>query len=109
MTVTGNRRKFRREGGTVRRDALIDTALHLVAEGGSQAATLRVMADRAGGTPGLTRPFLPNRKRTDRGGQYPVDAPDDRRKPGGTRNRNGPTSVVAILTLDLPFHLPEAP
>ena len=58
MTVTGNRRKFRREGGTVRRDALIDTALHHVAEGGSQAASLRVMADRAGGTPGLTRPFL---------------------------------------------------
>ena len=27
MTVTGNRRKFRREGETVRRDALIEAVL----------------------------------------------------------------------------------
>jgi hypothetical protein len=56
MTGTGNRRKFRREGETVRRDVLIGTAPHLVAEGGCQAATLRVRTGRAGGTPGLIRP-----------------------------------------------------
>ena len=58
MAVTGNRRKFRREGETVRRDALIDAALHLMAEGGAQAATVRAIADRAGVTPGLIRHYF---------------------------------------------------
>jgi len=58
MTVTGNRRKFRREWETVRRDALIDAALHLMAEGGAQAATVRAIADRAGVTPGLIRHYF---------------------------------------------------
>jgi AcrR family transcriptional regulator len=58
MTVTGNRRKFRREGETVRRDALIDAALQLMAEGGAQAATVRAIADRAGVTPGLIRHYF---------------------------------------------------
>ena len=58
MIVTGNRRKFRREGETVRRDALIDAALQLMAEGGAQAATVRAIADRAGVTPGLIRHYF---------------------------------------------------
>ena len=58
MTVTGNRRKFRREGETVRRDALIEAALQLMAEGGAQAATVRAIADRAGVTPGLIRHYF---------------------------------------------------
>jgi len=58
MTVTGNRRKFRRVGETVRRDALIDAALQLMAEGGAQAATVRAIADRAGVTPGLIRHYF---------------------------------------------------
>jgi AcrR family transcriptional regulator len=42
----------------VRRDALIDAALQLMAEGGAQAATVRAIADRAGVTPGLIRHYF---------------------------------------------------
>jgi AcrR family transcriptional regulator len=53
MAVTGNRRKFRRKGGTARREAPMDAALQGMAEGGAQAATLQAIADRAGMAPGL--------------------------------------------------------
>ena len=56
--MTGERRKFRREGEEVRRDALIAAALSLVAEGGPQAATVRAIAERAGVTPGLIRHYF---------------------------------------------------
>ncbi len=56
--MTGERRKFRREGEETRRDALIAAALALVAEGGAQAATVRAIADRAGVTPGLIRHYF---------------------------------------------------
>jgi len=48
MAVTGNRRKFRREGAAAQRDALMDAAPQGIAEGGAQAATGRAIADRAG-------------------------------------------------------------
>jgi AcrR family transcriptional regulator len=51
--MTGDRRKFRREGEERRRDALISAALELVAEKGVGAATVRAIADRAGVTAGL--------------------------------------------------------
>jgi AcrR family transcriptional regulator len=56
--MTGERRKFKREGEEARRDALIAAALALVAEGGAQAATLRAIAERAGVTPGLIRHYF---------------------------------------------------
>ncbi|MDT8854213.1 TetR family transcriptional regulator C-terminal domain-containing protein [Paracoccaceae bacterium Fryx2] len=56
--MTGERRKFRREGEERRRDALIAAALDLVAEGGPGAATVRAIADRAGVTPGLIRHYF---------------------------------------------------
>ena len=62
MAVTGNRRKFKREGETARRDALIDAALQLMAEGGAQAATVRAIADRAGVTPGLIRHYFQSKE-----------------------------------------------
>lgn len=52
------RRKFRREGEHARRDAMIEAALHLVGEGGAQAATVRAIAQRAGVTPGLIRHYF---------------------------------------------------
>jgi len=55
MAVTGNRRKFRRKGGTARREAPMDAALQGMAEGGAQAATVQAIADRAGMAPGLIR------------------------------------------------------
>jgi len=58
MAVSGNRRKFRREGQAARREALIDAALHMMAEGGAPAATVRAIADRAGVTPGLIRHYF---------------------------------------------------
>ncbi len=65
MAVTGNRRKFRRKGGTARREALMDAALQGMAEGGAEAATLRGIADRAGVAPGLDRHcFQSGRDRT---------------------------------------------
>lgn len=52
------RRPYRRESEETRREALIEAALALVAEGGSQAATVRAIADRAGVTPGLIRHYF---------------------------------------------------
>jgi AcrR family transcriptional regulator len=56
--MTGDRRKFRREGEERRREALIAAALDLIAEGGVAAATVRAIADRAGVTPGLIRHYF---------------------------------------------------
>ncbi|HRK43503.1 MAG TPA: TetR family transcriptional regulator, partial [Gemmobacter sp.] len=42
--MTGERRKFTREGEERRREALIAAALDLVAEGGPGAATVRAIA-----------------------------------------------------------------
>lgn len=56
--MTGERRKFKREGEGPRREALIAAALDLVAEGGPQAATVRAIAERAGVTPGLIRHYF---------------------------------------------------
>lgn len=52
------RRPYRREAEDKRREALISAALDLVAEGGSQAATVRAIAERAGVTPGLIRHYF---------------------------------------------------
>jgi AcrR family transcriptional regulator len=59
--MSGERRKFRREGEAARREALISAALDLVAESGPQAATVRAIADRAGVTPGLIRHYFANK------------------------------------------------
>lgn len=52
------RRPYRREPEDVRREALINAALDLIAEGGPAAATVRAIADRAGVTPGLIRHYF---------------------------------------------------
>jgi AcrR family transcriptional regulator len=52
------RRPYRREPEDKRRDALIAAALELVASGGSQAATVRAIAERAGVSPGLIRHYF---------------------------------------------------
>lgn len=52
------RRPYRREAVDKRREALITAALDLVAAGGSQAATVRAIADRAGVSPGLIRHYF---------------------------------------------------
>ncbi|MFN3971123.1 MAG: TetR/AcrR family transcriptional regulator [Gemmobacter sp.] len=59
---SGDRRRFRREGEERRREALISAALELVAEGGTQAATVRAVAERAGVTPGLIRHYFQSRE-----------------------------------------------
>lgn len=56
--MTGERRKFTREGEERRREALISATLDLVAEGGVMAATVRAIAARAGVTPGLIRHYF---------------------------------------------------
>lgn len=56
------RRPYRRESEETRREALIVAALDLVAEGGSQAATVRAIADRAGVTPGLIRHYFASKE-----------------------------------------------
>lgn len=56
--MTGERRKFRREGEGQRRDALIAAALELIGEGGPQAATVRAIAERAGVSAGLIRHYF---------------------------------------------------
>lgn len=56
--MTGDRRKFRREGEERRRAALIEAALALIAEGGTADATVRAIAERAGVTPGLIRHYF---------------------------------------------------
>ncbi|MGQ0566956.1 MAG: TetR/AcrR family transcriptional regulator [Gemmobacter sp.] len=60
--MTGDRRKFRREGEERRREALIAAALDLFAEGGEAAATVRAIADRAGVTPGLIRHYFSSKE-----------------------------------------------
>ncbi len=60
--MSGERRKFTREGEERRRDALIAAALDLIAEGGAQAATVRAIADRAGVTPGLIRHYFKSKE-----------------------------------------------
>lgn len=52
---TSDRRAFRREPEDRRRDDLIAATLDLVASGGTDAATVRAIAERAGVTPGLIR------------------------------------------------------
>lgn len=56
--MTGERRRYIRESEGHRREALIAAALELVAEGGTQAATVRAIADRAGVTSGLIRHYF---------------------------------------------------
>jgi AcrR family transcriptional regulator len=60
--MTGDRRKFRREGEEKRRDALVAAALELVSEGGLEAATVRAIAERAGVTPGLIRHYFDSKE-----------------------------------------------
>jgi AcrR family transcriptional regulator len=55
MPAPPDRRPFRREAEDKRRDDLIAAVLDLVAEGGTDAATVRAIAERAGVTPGLIR------------------------------------------------------
>lgn len=55
MPAAPDRRPFRREAEDRRRDDLIAATLDLVAEGGTDAATVRAIAERAGVTPGLIR------------------------------------------------------
>jgi AcrR family transcriptional regulator len=60
--MTGDRRKFRREGEERRREALIAATLELVAEGGIAAATTRAIADRAGVTAGLVGHYFSSKE-----------------------------------------------
>ena len=53
-----DRRPYRRESEETRREALIAATQALMAEGGSAAATVRAIADRAGVTPGLIRHYF---------------------------------------------------
>ncbi len=52
------RRPYRREGEEKRRDDLVAACIQLVAEGGTEAATVRAIAERAGVTPGLIRHYF---------------------------------------------------
>lgn len=60
--MSGDRRKFKREGEAHRRDALISAALELISEGGPTTATVRAIAERAGVTPGLIRHYFNNKE-----------------------------------------------
>jgi AcrR family transcriptional regulator len=53
-----DRKPYRREAEDKRRQALIDAALALVAEGGAKSATVRAIAQRAGVTAGLIRHYF---------------------------------------------------
>lgn len=53
-----HRRPYRREGEEKRREDLIAAAVQLVADGGTEAATVRAIAQRAGVTPGLIRHYF---------------------------------------------------
>ena len=57
-----DRRPYRRESEERRRDDLISAALHLVSEGGPQAATVRAIAQRAGVTSGLIRHYFSSKE-----------------------------------------------
>lgn len=56
--MTGERRKFRREGEEVRREALISASLSLASRGGAEALTVRAIAEQAGVTQGLIRHYF---------------------------------------------------
>ena len=52
------RRPYVRDSEDARREALVAAVLDLVADGGTEAATLRAVAARAGVTPGLVRHYF---------------------------------------------------
>ncbi|EAQ25192.1 transcriptional regulator, TetR family protein [Roseovarius sp. 217] len=56
--MTGERRKFRREGADSRRQALVLATLDLIAEQGVRGATVRAIAERADVTQGLIRHYF---------------------------------------------------
>lgn len=56
--MTTDRRKFTREGAEVRKEALIQATLDLVAEKGVAGATVRAISDRAEVTQGLVRHYF---------------------------------------------------
>ncbi len=56
------RRPYRREGEGKRRDDLVAAAVQLVAEGGTEAATVRAIAQRAGVTAGLIRHYFASKE-----------------------------------------------
>ncbi len=56
--MAAERRPYRRETEDKRRQTLITATLALVSEGGSTAATVRAIAERAGVTPGLIRHYF---------------------------------------------------
>ncbi len=58
MIVTGERRKFTREGADLRRPALVRATLDLIAESGVRGATVRAIAARAQVTQGLIRHYF---------------------------------------------------
>jgi TetR/AcrR family transcriptional regulator, transcriptional repressor of bet genes len=57
-----DRRPYRRESEERRRDDLIAAALELVAEGGTKAATVRAISEKAGVTAGLIRHYFDNKE-----------------------------------------------
>ncbi|WP_294609103.1 TetR/AcrR family transcriptional regulator [Roseovarius sp.] len=56
--MTGDRRKFRREGADQRKEALVRATLSLIAEEGVRGATVRAIAERAEVTQGLIRHYF---------------------------------------------------
>jgi AcrR family transcriptional regulator len=60
--LSGERRRFRREGEERRRDQLIAAALEIIAEDGLEAATVRAIAARAGVTQGLIRHYFSSKE-----------------------------------------------
>jgi len=60
--MSAERRVYRREPEATRRQALIEAAQELVAEGGPQAATVRAIAARAGVTAGLIRHYFSSKE-----------------------------------------------
>lgn len=56
--MTGERRKFTREGANLRRAALVRATLDLIAESGLRGATVRAIAERAQVTQGLIRHYF---------------------------------------------------
>lgn len=60
--MSAERRSYRREPETKRKQALIEATQELVAEGGPQAATVRAIAARAGVTAGLIRHYFSSKE-----------------------------------------------
>lgn len=56
--MQADRRPYIRDSEDARREALVAAVLDLVADGGTEAATLRAVAARAGVTPGLVRHYF---------------------------------------------------